>query len=44
MVACGSGRSGFLSNGDPGAACASANVMTATKKSVGMSRSIRRAT
>src|SRR6267378_3099943 len=36
IVACRAGLSGFLSNGDPGAAFASPNVMSATKKSVGI--------
>ena len=40
----GSGRSGFGSNGLPGAACASANTMTATTKSVGKRSRTRRTT
>src|SRR5712692_8877145 len=42
MVDCGSGRFTLRSNGEPGAACASAKVMTATKNIVGMTRSRRR--
>src|SRR5438477_7266219 len=36
MVACGSGRFSFFSNGEPGAACARTKVMRATKNIVGM--------